>query len=280
MTATARTDAYPDLDRDLRFFPLGVDEPKVLTRADIGRYNAQGFLFPFDVFDAGEIAAIRADFDDLLARALDAGWDSYDMTNWHKTCRLVWDLVTHPRLVAFASDLLGETVICRHSHFFCKLPGDGKRVSWHQDASYWPLSPSKVVSIWLAIDDSTPANGAMRVIPRSHRQAQVPFADSAATENNVLNQTVRDPTAHGDAPVALELKAGQISLHSDWILHGSEPNTSDTRRCGLALRYLSSDVRAFKGWNAHSVVCRGVDGSGHWANHPRPTGDELPPRPA
>ena len=278
MTATTRTNAYPDLERDLRFIPLGADGPKVLAREDIDRYNAQGFLFPFDVFDAREIGRIRAYFDDLLARALDAGWDSYEMTNWHKTCRGVWDLVAHPRLVAFASDLLGETVICRHSHFFCKLPGDGKRVSWHQDASYWPLSPSKVVSIWLAIDDSTSANGAMRVIPRSHLNAQVPFFDSTTAEKNVLGQTVRDPTSHGDAPVALELKAGQISLHSDWILHGSEPNTSDARRCGLALRYLSSDVRAFNGWNAHSVVCRGVDRSGHWANHRRPDGDEIPVR--
>ncbi len=48
----------------------------------------------------------------------------------------------------------------------------------------------------------------------------------------------------GDAPVALEMRAGQISLHSDWILHGSEPNRSDRRRCGLAMRYLSADVRA------------------------------------
>ena len=278
MTATARRDAYPGLERDLRFIPLGADAPKVLTRDAIERYNAQGFLFPFDVFDADEIGRIRAYFDDLLARALAAGWDSYEMTNWHKTCRGVWDLVTHPRLTAFASDLLGETVICRHSHFFCKLPGDGKRVSWHQDASYWPLSPSKVVSIWLAIDDSTPANGAMSVIPRSHLNAQVPFFDSTVAEKNVLGQTVRDAVSHGDAAVALELKAGQISLHSDWVLHGSEPNTSGARRCGLALRYLSSDVRAFNGWNAHSVVCRGIDGSGHWANHPRPKSDDIPAR--
>ena len=187
--------------------------------------------------------------------------------------------MTHPRLVAFASDLLGDTVICRHSHFFCKLPGDGKRVSWHQDASYWPLSPSKVVSIWLAIDDSTPANGAMRVIPRSHRQAQVPFVDSTATERNVLNQTVRDPTAHGDAPVSLELKAGQISLHSDWILHGSEPNDSDVRtvRTGAALPVVGRAriqglERAFGCLPGH----RG--GSGHWANHPRPEGNAIPRR--
>lgn len=279
MTATAHRDAYPELDRDLRFIPLGVDEPKVLARDDIERYNAQGYLYPFDVFDAEEIGRIRAYFDDLLPRALAAGWNSYEITNWHKTCRGVWDLVTHPKLVAYASDLLGDTVICRHSHFFCKLPGDGKRVSWHQDASYWPLSPSKVVSIWLAIDDSTTDNGAMRVIPRSHAKAQVPFHDSTAAENNVLGQTVRDPVRHGDAPVSLELKAGQISLHSDWILHGSAPNTSSQRRCGLALRYLSSDVRAFNGWNAHSVVCRGPDASGHWANHPRPDGERIPAHP-
>lgn len=278
MTATAHRDAYPELDRDLRFIPLGVDEPKVLARDDIERYNAQGYLYPFDVFDAEEIGRIRAYFDDLLPQALAAGWNSYEITNWHKTCRGVWDLVTHPKLVAYASDLLGETVICRHSHFFCKLPGDGKRVSWHQDASYWPLSPSKVVSIWLAIDDSTVDNGAMRVIPRSHAKAQVPFHDSPAAENNVLGQTVRDAAKHGDAAVSLELKAGQISLHSDWILHGSEPNTSNRRRCGLALRYLSSDVRAFNRWNAHSVVCRGVDGSRHWANHPRPDGERIPKR--
>ena len=135
MTGAARQDAYPQLGRDLRFFPLGVEEPKVLTRAEIDTYNERGYLFPFDVFNEAEIGAIRRYFDGLLADALAAGWDSYEITNWHKTCRGVWDIVTHPKLVAFAADMLGETVICRHSHFFCKLPGDGKRISWHQDAS-------------------------------------------------------------------------------------------------------------------------------------------------
>ena len=53
--------------------------------------------------------------------------------------------------------------------------------------------------------------------------------------------------------------AGQISLHSDWILHGSEPNRSNRRRCGPAMRYLSADVRAYDGWNANSIWCRGTD---------------------
>ena len=76
----------------------------------------------------------------------------------------------------------------------------------------------------------------MQVIGGSHHHAQLTFRDSTATENNVLVQTVDNATDYGESPVALEMRAGQISLHSDWILHGSEPNRSNRRRCGLAMR--------------------------------------------
>ena len=116
----------------------------------------------------------------------------------------------------------------------------------------------------------------MHVIPGSHHNAQLTFHDSTAAENNVLYQTVDNAADYGDPPVALEMRAGQISLHSDWILHGSEPNRSNRRRCGLAMRYLSADVHAYDGWNAHSIWCRGTDATGHWANHPRPDGEHIP----
>ena len=167
-------------------------------------------------------------------------------------------------------------MVLRHSHLFAKLPGDPKRVSWHQDASYWPLTPSRVVSAWLAIDDTDVANSAMQIIGGSHHHAQLTFRDSTATENNVLVQTVDNAADYGDPPVALEMRAGQISLHSDWILHGSEPNRSNRRRCGPAMRYLPADVRAYNGWNANSIWCRGTDAAGHWANHPRPDGELIP----
>ncbi|MYE67786.1 MAG: phytanoyl-CoA dioxygenase family protein [Acidimicrobiia bacterium] len=264
------TNAFPELQRDLRFVPLGVADPQVLTREQIHRYNSDGFLCPIDIFSAGEIADIRAYIDDLLPTAQAAGWGNYDVVNWHKTCRGIWDLVTEPRIIDVVADLLGDSVVLRHSHLFAKLAGDPKQVSWHQDASYWPLTPSRVVSAWLAIDESDVANSAMRVIPGSHHHAQLVFHDSDEDEDNVLFQTVRDAEDWGRPPVSLELRAGQISLHSDWILHSSAPNRSDRRRCGLAMRYLSAEVRAYDGWNAHSVWCRGVDPRNHWANHPRP----------
>ena len=58
-----------------------------------------------------------------------------EVVNWHKSCRGIWDIVTEPRIIDVVADLLGDSVILRHSHLFAKLPGDAKRVAWHQDAS-------------------------------------------------------------------------------------------------------------------------------------------------
>ena len=104
-------------------------------------------------------------------------------------------------------------------------------VNWHKHCrGIWDIvTDSRIVDV----DKS-----AMQVIGGSHHHAQLTFRDSTATENNVLVQTVDNAADYGDPPVALEMRAGQISLHSDWILHGSEPNGSNPRRCGLAMRYL------------------------------------------
>ena len=96
------------------------------------------------------------------------------------------------------------------------------RVSWHQDAS-WPPTPSRVVSAWPAIVDVDVDNSAVQVIPGSHHHTQLTFRNSTAAENNVLYQTLGNAADDGDATVALEMRAGQISFHSDWILHGPEP---------------------------------------------------------
>ena len=270
-----KTNAFPELERDLTFYPLGVDQPTVLTQKQINQYNDDGYLAPFTIFSTEEMLDIRAYFDDLLERGMAIGWSNYDLTNWHKYCRGVWDLVTNKRIVDIISDLLGGTVILGMSHFFAKLPGDGKKVSWHQDASYWPLSKSRVVSAWLAIDDVDESNGAMHVIPGSHKRAQLAFENSWPPEDNVLDQVVKNALSYGK-PIALKLKAGEISLHSDWILHSSETNSSNRRRCGLAMRFLSGDVHAYLGRNQHSIICRGTEPSGHWANHARPETEKIP----
>jgi ectoine hydroxylase-related dioxygenase (phytanoyl-CoA dioxygenase family) len=184
----------------------------------------------------------------------------------------VYDILRDPRIVACVRDLLGENVVGWGAHFFCKMPRDNKTVAWHQDAIYWPLTPSKTVTVWLAIDDADPENANMRFIPGSHRHGPVMHLPSEAAEDNVLNQKVENPERFG-TPVDDSLRAGEISLHSDLLLHGSEPNRSDRRRCGLTLRYCAAEVRAYLGWNEKGVVVSGTDSDGHWANPPRPKTD-------
>jgi len=258
------------IERDLRFHPLGVETPSTLTREQIEAFNRDGFLKGIRIFDEDEIARHRRYFDQLLARVTAEGGDSYSISTAHLKYGEVYDLLTHPRIVAVMKDLLGENVIGWGSHCFCKMPRDGKRVSWHQDASYWPLTPSKTVTVWLAIDDADVENACMRFIPGSHLYGHLTWQLSEDDEGNVLNQTIPDIERFGE-PVDDVLRAGEISIHSDLTLHGSEANDSDRRRCGLTLRYCAAEVRAFMGWNAKGVVVSGVDADGHWANAPRPS---------
>jgi non-heme Fe2+,alpha-ketoglutarate-dependent halogenase len=265
-------EALNQLERDLRFHPSTTENPKTLSIEQVAAFNRNGYLSGIRIFDDGEMAEIRRYFDELLAKTLAAGGDSYSISTAHLRYGRVYDILTHPRIVMRIKDLLGENVVAWGSHFFCKMPGDGKRVSWHQDSSYWPLTPSMAVTAWLAIDDATVENACMRYIPGTHHMGHLTYTLSEGDEANVLNQTVPGAETFGE-PVNVELKAGEISIHSDLLLHGSEANQSSKRRCGLTLRYCPAIVRADLGWNAKGVIVSGKDESGHWADPPRPQTD-------
>lgn len=270
--AVPDADELAKLGRDLRFHPSQNNHPQAMTKEDVASFNRDGFVRPFRVYSDEEIADIRAYFDSLLQRYAAEGKDSYSISSAHLRHGRVYDILTSPKIVALVKDLLGENVVGWGTHFFCKMPRDGKAVAWHQDASYWPLSPSKAVTVWLAIDDADPENANMRFIAGSHHVGHLTFRPSDPSEHNVLNQTIENAEQYG--PIVDDmLKAGECSLHSDLLLHGSEANTSDRRRCGLTIRYAAADVRAGMDWNLKGVIVSGSDPSGHWANPPRPDAD-------
>jgi hypothetical protein len=257
------------VQREFAFQPSATREPRALRREQVEEYNRDGFLAGVRIFDEAEAADVRRYFDQLLAAELAAGGTSYSISTAHLKHGRVYDLLAHPRIVACVRDLLGDDVIGWGAHFICKLPHDGKSVAWHQDASYWPMSRSNTVTVWLAIDDADRENACMQVIPGSHRHGLIPFRASEDAEGNLLDQTVENPQAYGE-PVYVELAAGEISLHCDLLLHGSEANRSSRRRCGLTLRYCTSDVKAGLDWRQKGVVVSGADTYGNWANPPRP----------
>lgn len=257
------------IDRQIGFVPTVNSDPKILNGDDIDRWNTDGYLCPLTVLNTAEADSLRAYFDRLLEEALAEGRDSYSISSAHLKHARIYDLLAHPMLVGLVSDLLGENVIGWGAHFFCKLPGDGKRVDWHQDCSYWPLTPTKSMTVWLAIDDADEENGCMEVVAGSHRFGLIDYETSEAESGNVLNQTVHDPEQYGRME-RTPLRAGQVSIHSDLLLHGSPPNSSSRRRCGLTLRYCPADVRAHLNWNLKGRLVAGRADADAWPGARRP----------
>jgi hypothetical protein len=273
---TTQFKAVPDaedlaqLERDLSFYPSEIDRTtSALTKEQLEFFNKHGYLKELDVYPTSEIDDIRSKFDALLEKVAAAGGDSYSISSAHLNHSLAYDIITEPRIVAYVKDLLGENVIGWGSHFFCKMPQDGKAVGWHQDASFWPLSPSRTVTVWLAIDDADIENACMRFISDSHWKGHLTYRPSTPEDHSVLNQAVENPHQYGEEVVD-ELRAGQISIHSDLLLHGSEANDSGRRRCGLTLRYCVPEVVAENGWNAKGIIVSGEDPTGHWGNPSKP----------
>ena len=163
--------------------------------------------------------------------------------------------------------------------FFYKPALSKSIVPWHQDSQYWPLKPSKSVTVWLAIFDTDKDNSAMKIVSGSHKSKKY-----LHTENNnrdyILNQEVDDEQINKDKIIYMSLKAGEISLHSDALLHGSDANTSDRPRCGITFRYSPSHVKAdLNEWPFFSIqIARGS--KKHTLNPvaPIPRGEATPIR--
>ncbi|RKU31307.1 phytanoyl-CoA dioxygenase family protein [Candidatus Poribacteria bacterium] len=260
------------IGRVLKFFPSVSKHPNTLTLQQVWEFNNLGYISGITIFNETEMRQHRKYFDSLLEDVLSQGGSSYSIISAHMKYGKVFDLLNHPKIVSCVSDILGEDVIGWGAHYFCKMPYDTKIVGWHQDAGYWPLTPSKTITVWLAIDDATVENGAMRFVAGSHLLGHITSRQSKPDENSILSQIVEDVNQYGDI-VDNELQAGEISIHTDLLLHGSNANPSPNRRCGLTLRYCTPDVIASYKWDREGVVVSGIDKDGHWGNPSRPYKD-------
>ena len=164
------------------------------------------------------------------------------LNNWHKASLSFYQICHTKEILDYVEDILGENFYLWGGQFFSKKPKDVSIVPWHQDAQYWPLSPSKSVTVWLAIYDTDKINGAMKIVSGSHKKGKFKHI-SNSDKNYILNQEVSSDQIEENNIVYMNLKAGEISLHTDALLHGSDANTSDRPRSGLAMRFSPTDVK-------------------------------------
>jgi hypothetical protein len=245
-----------------------------LSDAAIERYARDGYHFPVRVLSATEARACRERLEQV-ERELGGPLRGTYRVKPHLLFTWLADLVRHPALLDAVESVLGPDLLCWNSSFFTKEARSPGYVSWHQDATYWGLSEPDVVTAWVAFTESTPANGAMRVIPGSHR-APVAHADTFHPDN--LLSRGQEITVEVDEARAVDivLAPGEMSLHHVLMVHGSGANPSDDRRIGYAIRYAPTRIRQVSGVRDSATLVRGKDAFGHFDPEPAPRHDMDP----
>lgn len=207
----------------------------MLSDAEISQYHEHGYVVPEYRLPESVLEEIRDHHDRLVARrpefrdycpsllAYDLGFLNY--------ARI-------PEIVDMVEQVLGSDFALWNSSFFAKPAHDGRATPWHQDGEYWPIRPVATCTAWLAIDDSTPENGCLRVIRGSHKDRRLRAHATNPATNLTLNQELSADEYDESEAVDIVLRAGQLSLHDVFLVHGSEANTSDRPRRGMTLRYM------------------------------------------
>ncbi|HZO90701.1 MAG TPA: phytanoyl-CoA dioxygenase family protein [Chthonomonadaceae bacterium] len=238
------------------------------TPEQVALYRENGYLKFGRIFTQAEIEALRQHVDEMIA-ALPEGKRPEEMDVPHFTDPWLFRYLTDPRVLDVIEDFIGPDIVLWSSHFIAKPKGDGKAVPWHTDGAYWNrrLDPMEVITLWLAVDESTVENGCMRVLPGSHRamKTAIEAYEPVDKSTNVFHARIPPELIDENKVVDLELAVGECHFHDAWTVHGSNPNTSTKRRCGYTMRYMPAHVKLHReGWNReHRIyLVRGKDRTG------------------
>lgn len=256
-------------------------------------YNQQGFLSALPVLNETELREAKHAFSEL-EKEFGEEYTQYSLHNVHLQYPWVRSLTKHPHILKVVKAVLGPDIILLDSRFICKYPtlksdiqeneeGQTKTdrnvaenalpyVAWHQDMRYWGIAGGPVLSVWLALDDSLKENGALQVIPGSHCAGMLPH-HLATRPGNMLsvNQEIPEELVQTDEAVFCPLLAGQMSIHDGLLVHASDANTSQMRRCGFVIRYVptcaypTQDLDRPRKFDATMLVC-GKDHFNHFTN--------------
>src|SRR5262249_51952121 len=127
-------------------------------------------------------------------------------------------------ILDIVAELLGPSIRFHHSKLNLKGGHIGAPVEVHQDAAFYPHSNDDVRAVGLRLDDATAENGAMPVLPGSHRG---PIYTHYDAQDRFVGGMRAEEIAQLDRSGArlLALPAGSIHIHHYRLVHWSAPNT-------------------------------------------------------
>lgn len=238
----------------------------MLSKEQINLYEEKGYIGVEAVLTDEEVAALRRVTDEFVekSREVTEHNDIFDLEPGHtaenpKVRRIkspclyhsVYDqTLRHPNILGIVSQLIGYGIRYNGHKLNMKYPEFGSPVEWHQDWAFYPHTNDDLLAVGVVIDDMTVENGALMVIPGSHKG---PTLDHH--QNGAFVGAVTDTDFTPDGAVPIELKAGGITVHHVRALHGSAPNTSDKSRRLLLFQYCANDAWPLKGipdWDTYN----------------------------
>ena len=241
------------------------------------KYDRDGYVSPVPVMSADVAAGVRERLESYLAGAgRNPKEDPFLQFKVHMVFPWADELIRNPAVLDAVEAIIGRDILVWNTAVLLKQPQTRDFVSWHQDVYYWGNHPDHVVGAWIAIADSTPENGCVRVIPGSHQWGILGHADTFGADN-MLSRGQRIAAPFDESQAAdMALKAGEMSLHHTRTVHSSFPNRSRGPRIGFVVTFMSP-ATVMLGQRTGATLVRGTDNEGHFDLETTRPAKELDP---
>jgi non-heme Fe2+,alpha-ketoglutarate-dependent halogenase len=246
-----------------------------LSSAQVAQYRRDGFLFPVDCLTPEEVRHCRARLEAFEREQGDTFGKLPNLVRSKSHLLFTWmdQLVRHPKVLDAVESIIGPNILIYHLTSWLKEPNDPSHVTWHQDGTYFGLEPAEQVTAWIALTDSTPEMGCIKLLPGSHVIGQQPHRETDIPGNLLSRGQTIERRLDYDRYLLMPLRAGQVSLHHTHIVHCSEPNRTDRRRIGIGVSYIPTRCRLINNARVTAALVRGRDDHGHFDPEPPPAAD-------
>ncbi|WP_422041307.1 phytanoyl-CoA dioxygenase family protein [Roseibium sp.] len=237
----------------------------MISREQIEFYFEHGYLLVEDVLSAEQLRKMQEITYDFIDRSrhVSESNDVYDLDGGHsrETPKLTriklphkqhpffWDVLKASRITEVLRQLVGPNAVLQTSKLNAKAPGGGAAVEWHQDWAFYPHTNDDMLAFGVMLEDVTPENGPLQVIPGSHKGPIL----SHNSRDGIFCGAVDpdDPAFQRDKAVSITGRAGSMSVHHARTLHGSAPNVSDKARLMLFYECCAADAWPLMGGSAY-----------------------------
>jgi phytanoyl-CoA hydroxylase len=231
----------------------GLDGLDAVTDEKIELFREQGYLVVNDAFTQAQVNDAIEGLHDLIdgrdpafkgiqfEAAAEGRLDTMLPEEKQDFVRKLQGFVPHdarlkaiaddPKLLAVVARIIKDVPELWADQALLKPPRIGREKPWHQDIAFFDLpSTSRVLGVWIALDEAVIENGCMFVIPASHHLGPV-------VHFKRRDWQICDTDVAVDEAIAVPLKPGGLLFFHGLIHHGTPPTQSPLRRRALQFHY-------------------------------------------